>query len=230
MKSAEFKEVEIKHYANPSSLDRFDKLCRDLGGEYLLGAGADCYWAHTEYPNLPFIRHRYSESNGELTVKTKVSEADTVVRNEVNLTLPGASLREVEKLLELQGYRRVLEIAKLSHVYFLEDVVLSWYTTMDLTGRVLVTPQDGLPARFVEIELREDINWVERHEKYEYGKKCVYQGLKRLTGSYNTPDEFCRMVLQQWADKLLAEGIFNPVHQDRIPESIWDMFGAPKLR
>jgi hypothetical protein len=58
----------------------------------------------------------------------------------------------------MQGYRPHLEIAKVSHNWFFNDVVLSWYSVMDLEGNLLLTPE-GRPCKFLEVELREDRNW-----------------------------------------------------------------------
>ena len=108
------------------------------------------------------MRHRYNDGVGQLTIKKQV-DGGNAVREEVNLELASASLREVTKLLEMQGYKRHLEIAKVSHNWVTDDAVLSWYSVMDLEGSLLHTPE-GMPCKFFEIELREDIDWSKRSD------------------------------------------------------------------
>lgn len=157
MESAEFLEREIKLMALPNSLRVAQSLAISMGGREITGCGVDCYWAHSMHPDMPVVRHRYNDGVGQLTIKKQV-EGGNSVREEVNLELASASLREVTKLLEMQGYERSLEIAKVSHNWVTDDAVLSWYSVMDLEGSLLHTPE-GMPCKFFEVELREDIDW-----------------------------------------------------------------------
>ncbi len=209
--SSEFLEREKKYYAADGSLAAFLELGRVHSGEYVIGSGLDVYWEHPDFP-LPTIRHRYNESRGELTVKTKVGGSNTI-RNEANLLLKGPSLREVERLLELQGYRRALQIGKTSHIFYLPEVVLSWYAVTDIAGTLMTTPKDR-PARFVEIELREDIDWGKVAKKY-------HNLLERDTNTALV-DHFCREKLYSWTKELGKAGILE---YGSIKESLWEMFG-----
>jgi adenylate cyclase class IV len=155
MESVEFLEREVKLYAAQDSLPGVRALAIKLGGREVTGCGVDCYWKHS-FAGLPVVRHRYNDGVGQLTIKAQRN--GNLVREEVNLELASSSLREVTKLLEMQGYRPHLEIAKVSHNWFFNDVVLSWYSVMDLEGNLLLTPE-GRPCKFLEVELREDRDW-----------------------------------------------------------------------
>jgi len=170
MVSAEFLEREVKMCALPGSLPRAQELAARLKGREVTGCGVDCYWLHELHHDLPVVRHRFNDGTGQLTIKAQ--RDGNLVREEVNLDLASASLREVTKLLQMQGYRPHLEIAKVSHNWFFEDAVISWYSVMDLEGNLEFSPE-GVPCKFLEVELREDIDWSARGDADEVMAKYI---------------------------------------------------------
>jgi len=181
--SANFREMEVKYYnanfINPNAVNEFLALYKDQG-VYVLGAGIDKYYTNTSHPNLPAIRHRYNETRGELTVKKKVE--GNFVREEVNLLLAKSSLAEVEKMMQMLEYSTALEISKLSHIFFLPETVISWYTVCDLQGNILFCKDTGRKASFIEVEAREDIDWMTKLEHdADIVSRAIHKEVSKLT-------------------------------------------------
>lgn len=193
MESAEFLEREVKMVAVPNSLKRARSLARWLNGKEITGCGIDCYWKHT-YEDLPVVRHRYNDGVGQLTIKAQ--RDGNLVREEVNLELASASLREVTKLLQMQGYAPVLEIAKVSHNWITDLVVLSWYSVMDTEGTMLYTPE-GVPCRFFEIELREDIDWSKRGDADAVIQKHIALAMESKIAIIQEPRSLWQLLSEQ---------------------------------
>jgi adenylate cyclase class IV len=226
--SQEFKERELKYRAAPRSLEAFTALGQRLKGKFMLGAGADCYWSQPGMPDLPPVRHRYSQGHGELTIKKQVIEGSNIHRHEINLRLEDSQLREMEQMLPLMGYKPALRISKVAHIFYCPFVVLSWYSVLGMDG-AMMHMEDGTPAQFVEIELREDLDWSTIASDWRQWSDCTPAShplsmdfLEQLF----TTDDFCGLVLCRWAAFLLAEGIV--VHPP-LPSSLWEMFGPKEL-
>lgn len=219
LSSAEFKERELKFRASPESLEAFMRLGESMGGRYVLGAGADVYWTNPQMPLAAPVRHRYSQGYGELTVKSQVQEGSNVSRHEVNVRLDDAQLREIEAMLPMMGYVPALKISKVSHIFYTDYLVLSWYSVMGMDGRMLAM-SDGSPAQFVEIELREDLDW--RTIGSRDTSKVVPEGTDR-NKIFIQVEDFCHWVLDTWGAHLTQLSI---VQQPAIKESLWEMFGG----
>ena len=208
--SAEFLEREIKLWAEPGSLDTFLEFGKFiLKAQTVLGAGADRYWTHPKFKELPAIRHRFNSDYSELTVKSK--KHGNLVRHEVNLPLNAANNEEVERLLELQGYTLAMEIHKISHILYTPTVVYSWYSVLRPDGMIHMV--DGAPAQFVEIELNEKLDWFDQ-----------YQQAKGQAGSPEEVEEFCSDYLHRQWDRLMKLGIVGD-EGARINRSLWELFG-----
>lgn len=228
--SAEFLEREVKFVANKSSLPAFKLIGESQPSEYIMGAGTDVYYKHPVYPGLPVVRHRFSGNDSELTIKAQVD--GNLVRQEVNLGLGKGSFAEVGKLLELQGYKPALEISKISHIFFLPYVVLSWYSVFDSHGVPLKVPKKyakGRSAQFVEIELREDYDWNREFEHYKNRKNDRFKGKsvswlvgdKQLNRPIAETESYCKAILEAWANLLKESDVLGI----NIPDSLWQMYG-----
>lgn len=223
--SAEWLEREVKVLSAAAALPAYHKFCKDLGGQYVHGAGTDRYFKHPVF-DLPVVRHRFSDTYSELTVKSQVD--GNLVRQEVNLRLDGSEA-DVEKLLQLQGYEIVLEISKISHIYYLPHVVLSYYAVMTPAGELLSIPSEcgdlrTAPARFIEVELREDINWVAEFQRSFKDPYCkwVLEGVVGKVFPKNA-EVFCQDILRAYLRKLVVAGV--EISSEPLEKSLWQMFG-----
>ena len=223
--SAEWLERELKVVTYADSLPAYHQFCRAEKGKYVLGAGTDRYFKHPVF-DLPVVRHRFSGDFSELTVKTPVHGHGNAVRQEVNLRLEGTA-DEVEKLLQLQGYGIAIEISKISHIYYLPHVVLSYYTVMTPAGEPLRVPDmEMVPARFIEVELREDLDWTAEYRLFAASHKQAWRCGDRaipISRGCRHAEDFCYEVMRGWLTVLSEAGVrFKPVP---LEASLWQMFG-----
>lgn len=235
---SDFKERELKVLTFRESLDNFHKYCRRLRGRYVHGAGTDRYYQHPEFRDeLPVVRHRFSDTYSELTVKTATGLGNSC-RNEVNLRLESGT-REVEALLRLQGYDVALEISKISHIYYTPWVVFSFYAVMDPAGEVyhFYDPSyTDIPvgARFIEVELSEDVDWEavwqdalrweDTHNSYRGTFMFDLISVVRSTPLIADRETFCYGLLELLLTDMRANGV--AFVKKPITKSLWDLYGG----
>lgn len=161
----DFKEVETKYYANSVSMEEFVDLVKTLDPEWVMVSSYDDYFINEAGD---FIRYRYHDHMGELTIKRKTDVANNFNRIEVNLKTEGKSSKNVEAFLSLLGYKRNFSIFKTCKIAVLEKIILVYYIVYDVNLNEI--------DRFIEIEANEHYAWngdeqaamkeVERYEMF----------------------------------------------------------------
>jgi adenylate cyclase class IV len=150
-----FKEIETKYYANDISMDKFLSIVEPMNPEWIMVSSYDDYYVND---NGEFIRYRYHDSMGELTIKRKTVEANNNNRIEVNLKTEGKSAKNVAAFVELLGYKANFSIFKTCKIAFLEKAVLVYYVVYD--------PNMNELNRFIEIEAKEDFPWASEDDAW----------------------------------------------------------------
>lgn len=146
----DFFEVETKYSANHISIDDFVKIIDPLNPEWVMVSSYDDYFTNE---NDEFIRYRYHDNMGELTIKRKTNDNNNLKRIEVNIKTESKSSKAVAAFVELLGYKLNFSIFKTCKIAILDKVTLVYYIVYDSNLNEL--------ERFIEIEAREDIKWEE---------------------------------------------------------------------
>lgn len=152
----EFKELEFKYYAESVSMGDFVKVAEPFNPEWIMVSSYDDYFVNDKDE---FIRYRYHDHMGELTVKRKTSDLNNNNRVEVNLKTEGKSSKAVATFIEMLGYKLNFSIFKTCKIAVLDKVTLVYYIVYDKNLNEL--------QRFMEIEAREDIKWASEQDAWD---------------------------------------------------------------
>lgn len=150
-----FKEIETKYFADDISMDDFIKLVEPLSPEWIMVSSYDDYFTNE---NDEFIRYRYHDNMGELTVKRKTNDNNNLNRVEVNIKTESKSSKAVAAFVQLLGYKLNFSIFKTCKIAILDKIVLVYYIVYDSNLNEL--------RRFIEVEAREDIKWSSELEAW----------------------------------------------------------------
>lgn len=151
-----FKEIETKYYATSIAMDAFEKLVEPLNPEWVMVSSYDDYFTNERDE---FIRYRYHDHMGELTIKRKTTDANNNNRIEVNLKTEGKSSKAVAAFVDLLGYKLNFSVFKTCKIAFLEKAVLVYYIVYDTNMNEV--------NRFVEVEAREEYKWASEQEAWD---------------------------------------------------------------
>lgn len=151
----DFKEIETKYYANAIPMDDFVKIVEPLNPEWIMVSSYDDYFTNE---NDEFIRYRYHDNMGELTIKRKTNNNNNLNRIEVNIKTESKSSKAVAAFVDLLGYKLNFSIFKTCKIAILDKVVLVYYIVYDSNLKEL--------ERFIEIEAREDIKWLNEKDAW----------------------------------------------------------------
>ncbi len=151
-----FKELETKYYATNIGMDDFVKLVQPLNPEWVMVSSYDDYFTNN---SDEFIRYRYHDTMGELTIKRKTQDTNNNNRVEVNLPTQGKSSKAVEAFVDLLGYKLNFSIFKTCKIAFLEKAVLVYYVVYDQNLNEL--------QRFIEVEANEKYPWTSEQEAWD---------------------------------------------------------------
>lgn len=151
-----FKEIETKYYADNISMDAFVKLVAPLNPEWVMVSSYDDYFTNTQDD---FIRYRYHDHMGELTIKRKTINSNNNNRIEVNLPTQGKASTTVGAFVDLLGYKLNFSIFKTCKIAFLEKAVLVYYIVYD--------ENLNEKQRFIEVEANEKYNWTSEQEAWD---------------------------------------------------------------
>ena len=151
-----FKELETKYYATNIGMDDFVKLVQPLNPEWIMVSSYDDYFTNN---SDEFIRYRYHDTMGELTIKRKTQDTNNNNRVEVNLPTQGKSSKAVEAFVDLLGYKPNFSIFKTCKIAFLEKAVLVYYVVYDQNLNEL--------QRFIEVEANEKYDWKSEQEAWD---------------------------------------------------------------
>lgn len=143
-----FKEIETKYSADNINMKDFVSLVSPLNPEWVMVSSYDDYFTNDKEE---FIRYRYHDTMGELTIKRKTSDINNNNRIEVNLPTNGKSSAVVEAFVKLLGYELNFSIFKTCKIGILDKIVLVYYVVYDRDLNEL--------RRFIEVEAREDFRW-----------------------------------------------------------------------
>lgn len=145
-----FLEIETKYDASNIERVEFKKLMRSLKPKSLVVVeSSDVYFVRSADD---FIRYRMPIENGddkraELAFKKKHAQSNNIVRTEVNLRVDPNDPETVVAFVEGLGYKRNFSIYKMCDIYYFDDCNIVYYNVVD---------DDGKPASFLEIEVKED--------------------------------------------------------------------------
>lgn len=155
-----FKEIETKYYADAVSIDAFEGLMEKIleGKEPRKKMMVSSYDDYFTDKNSNFVRYRYTDERGELTIKRKVIETNNNERIEVNLPTSGDNFKAVEHFCKLLGYEHNFGIYKTCKIYWIDRVVLVWYVVYDKSMKEL--------KRFIEIEADEELEWASEEDAW----------------------------------------------------------------
>jgi adenylate cyclase class IV len=144
-----FKEVEVKYAADNIKFEAFSKIVESLPvKKRMVVSSFDDYFTDK---NDNFIRYRYTDDRGELTIKRQTNKSNNFERVEVNVPTSGDNYATVSAFAKLLGYEPSFGIYKTCKIYFLEKVDLVYYIVYDKEFKEL--------RRFIEIEALEDAHW-----------------------------------------------------------------------
>jgi adenylate cyclase class IV len=150
-----FKELETKYYAENIGMDDFVKLVQPLNPEWMMVSSYDDYFTNEKDE---FIRYRYHDHMGELTIKRKTVDANNNNRVEVNIPTDGKSSTSIHAFVDLLGYKKNFSIFKTCKIAFLEKAVLVYYVVYD--------ENLNEKKRFIEVEAKETYNWGSEEEAW----------------------------------------------------------------
>lgn len=151
-----FKEIETKYYANNIGMDDFVKLVQPLNPEWVMVSSYDDYFTNS---SDEFIRYRYHDTMGELTIKRKTQDSNNLNRVEVNLPTQGKNSKSVEAFVDLLGYKLNFSIFKTCKIAFLQKAVLVYYVVYD--------ENLNEKQRFIEVEANEKYEWTSEQEAWD---------------------------------------------------------------
>lgn len=150
------KEVELKYAADNIKFEQFSKLVEQLPvKKRMMVSSFDDYFVD-EQDN--FIRYRYTDDRGELTIKRQTNKNNNFERVEVNVPTAGDNFNTITAFAGLLGYKHSFGIYKTCKIYYLDKVDLVYYTVYDKEFKEL--------RRFIEVEALEDIDWVSSEDAW----------------------------------------------------------------
>ena len=150
-----FKELEFKYGADNIDMADFINLVSPLNPKWMMVSSYDDYFTNDKEE---FIRYRYHDSMGELTIKRKTTDANNNDRVEVNVPTDGKSSAAIEAFANLLGYRKNFSVFKTCKIAFLEKVVLVYYVVYD--------ENLNEKRRFIEVEAHEAYPWASEEEAW----------------------------------------------------------------
>jgi adenylate cyclase class IV len=152
----QFKEIEFKYDAQDVSMYEFVSLIESLPvHKKMMVSSYDDYFTDS-IGN--FIRYRYTDAGGELTIKRKTSDKNNNERIEVNLPTAGDNLKTVSAFVDLLGYKHNFGIYKICKIYWVNKAVIVYYVVYDKEMKEL--------RRFIEIEANEDESWASEQDAW----------------------------------------------------------------
>lgn len=152
-----FKEIETKYAADGISMQAFIDLVTTLNPpKWMMVSSYDDYFINKDND---FIRYRYTDDRGELTIKKKTSDKNNNERIEVNVPTKGDNFKTVQAFVDLLGYKHNFGIYKTCKIAFLDTAVLVYYVVYDKEMKEL--------RRFIEVEANEEHHWDSEQEAWD---------------------------------------------------------------
>ena len=130
--NTEFSELEIKYDATGTSLLEFERTLNLMTHvtDKVQVEGEDFYYSQGE--NVVRFRYPFNAEGAELTVKVRKSKDSIQDRHEVDLPLGLVSPNQVDRFMELSGWKRECALHKVASIYTIRtpghpDVILAYY-------------------------------------------------------------------------------------------------------
>jgi adenylate cyclase class IV len=164
-----FKEIETKYSANDIDLNKFVELVSAMNPNWIMVSSYDDYFTNQ---SDEFIRYRYTDQHGELTIKRKTTDTNNNNRIEVNLKTEGKNFPTVNAFANLLGYNLNFSIYKTCKIALIDKVVLVYYVVYDDKLNEL--------QRFIEIEAKEEHSW--ESEEQAWAEVTKYEKLLEPLG------------------------------------------------
>ncbi len=157
-----FKEIEFKYDADDISMEKFIDMVEAMSPKKrMLVSSYDDYFTDDKGN---FIRYRYHDSRGELTIKRKTTDKNNNERIEVNVPTGGDNFEATQAFVNLLGYKHNFGIFKTCKIYWVENAVLVYY--------VVCNKHDLKEARrFIEIEADEEYAWASEEDAWAHVEK-----------------------------------------------------------
>lgn len=149
------KELEFKYYADSIDMLDFMKLIGKLNPEWLIVSSYDDYFVNKKNE---FIRYRYHDDVGELTIKRKTLKTNNNNRIEINIPTAGKSNSSIEPFINLLGFNKNFSIFKTCNIATFEKVIVVYYIVYD--------ENMDEKHRFIEIEAKESYNWLSEQDAW----------------------------------------------------------------
>lgn len=144
-----FKEIELKFDAEKIKRESFLRFIDSLPVHKKMNVSSyDTYFVNDIGD---FVRYRWTDDRGELTIKRKTTKSNNNERVEVNLPTAGGNISTVSAFCSLLGYKMNFEIFKTCNIYWVDKVVLVYYVVYDKELKEL--------RRFIEVEADEEADW-----------------------------------------------------------------------
>lgn len=153
-----FKEIEFKYDADNISLEKFLESVKAMKpNRWLTVSSYDQFFVKDD---TDFVRYRYTDERGELTIKKKTTDKNNFNRIEVNLPTSGDNFEAAKAFCELLGYTHNFGIYKTCKIAFFEKQVLVYYIVYDMELKE--------KRRFIEIEANEDYAWESDQQAWDH--------------------------------------------------------------
>ena len=155
--AVKFKEIETKYDAADIKLQSFIDLVETFKpSKWVMVSSYDDFFINKD--NC-FIRYRYTDDRGELTIKKKMIDKNNNERIEVNVPTSGDNFPAIQAFAELLGYNFNFGIYKTCKIAFLDTVVLVYYVVYDKEMKE--------QRRFIEVEANEHYAWESEQQAWE---------------------------------------------------------------
>lgn len=165
-----FKEIELKYAADDIKFEDFMSIINQLPvKKKMMVSSFDDYFTNNDGD---FIRYRYTDGHGELTIKRKLNKNNNNERVEVNVPTSGDNVPTIEAFVNLLGYKHEFGIYKTCKIFWLDKVDLVYYVVYDKEFKEL--------RRFIEIEALEDVEW--ESEEHVWAEITKYEKMLELIG------------------------------------------------
>lgn len=153
-----FKEIETKYDAADISMQAFIDLVESWKPpKKMMVSSYDDYFTNKDGD---FVRYRYTDDRGELTIKKKTTHKNNNERIEINVPTKGDNLKTIAAFMEYLGYSYNFGIYKTCKIYWLDNVVLVYYVVYDKEMKE--------KRRFIEIEADEDYDWASEEAAWDH--------------------------------------------------------------
>jgi len=151
-----FKEIETKYSADDIKFENFMKIIEQLPvRKKMMVSSFDDYFVNEAGD---FIRYRYTDGSGELTIKRKLNKSNNNERIEVNVPTSGDNFNTTQAFVGLLGYKHNFGIYKTCKIFWFDKVDLVYYVVYDKEFKEL--------RRFIEIEALEDAEWESEEQAW----------------------------------------------------------------